>query len=144
MNKWVKITALLFITGCVTAVMGYVFVYNKPHMNYEKAEADYRFTSEQLYSQYVADKETAGHKYNGKILEVTGRASTVEDHDSLTVVVFALSEGMFGDEGIRLTMLDKYSDSARLLGQNMLVTIKGYCTGYNDTDVILEKCSIVK
>ena len=27
--------------------------------------------------------------------------------------------------------------------QNKDVTIKGFCSGYNDTDIIMEKCSVV-
>jgi len=41
-------------------------------------------------------------------------------------------------------MLDNYRDDALALQKDQMVTIKGYCTGYNDTDVILEKCSIIK
>jgi hypothetical protein len=67
----------------------------------------------------------------------------VETPDSLTIVVFALGEGMFGDEGIRLTMLDNHSQAAIALLKDASATLKGYCTGYNGTDVILEKCSIV-
>ena len=144
MNKWIKIISALFILGIVGGVLGYYFIYNKPHVDYEKAEAEYRFTGEQLHSLYVANSSEASQKYNGSVLAVTGRISSVENPDSLTVIVFALSEGMFGDEGIRFTMLEHYRDQANALGKDELVTIKGYCTGYNDTDVILEKCSIIK
>ena len=144
MNKWGKIILALIILGIVGGVLGYYFIYNKPHMDYEKAEAEYRFTGEQLYSLYVNNSSEASKKYNGSVLAVTGRISAVENPDSLTIIVFALNEGMFGDEGIRFTMLEHYREQANALDKDELVTIKGFCAGYNDTDVILEKCSIIK
>ena len=142
MSKWIKIIAVLFILGILAGILGYVFVYNKPHKDYEHARAEYIMTGQELFSHYVANRSEAEGKYNGKVLEVSGRVSSVESPDSLTVVVFALSQGIFGDEGIRFTMLDNYRERANALQENEPVTIKGYCTGYNDTDVILEKCSI--
>jgi hypothetical protein len=55
-----------------------------------------------------------------------------------------MSEGLFGDEGIRCTMLSKFNEKAKDLVDNTNVKLKGYCTGYNDTDVIIEKCIIVE
>ena len=143
MSKWIKIIAVLAILGVLAGVLGYFFVYNKPHTDFEKAEADYRLSGKDLFTQYRTNRTAAEQVYNGKVLEVTGAVSYVEQPDSLTIVVFALSEGMFGDEGIRFTMLESHSKDASALTANDPVTIKGYCTGYNDTDVILEKCSIV-
>ena len=143
MNKWIIITSILLILGIGAAIIGYFFVYNKPHKNYEKAKAEYRLDSESLFSQYNTNRKDAEHTYNGKVIEVTGTVSSVETPDSLTIVVFAISEGLFGDEGIRFTVLNNYREAALALEKDERVTIKGYCTGYNDTDVILEKCSII-
>ncbi len=143
MNKWIKIIAVLVFLGIAAGILGYVFVYNKPHTDYEKAEAEYRITAEELFSHYTGNRKEAENTYNGKVLQVTGRVTAVETPDSLTIVVFALSEGMFGDEGIRLTMLDNHSRAASALLKDASATLKGYCTGFNGTDVILEKCSIV-
>ena len=144
MNKWIKITMVLLILGIGAAVLGYFFIYNKPHRDYEKATADFQVSGETLFSAYVSDRSAAETKYNGKVLEVTGPVSAVESRDSLTIVVFVMGEGMFGDEGIRFTLLDHYKEAASALASDQMVTIKGYCTGYNETDVILEKCSIIQ
>ena len=50
---------------------------------------------------------------------------------------------MFGDEGIRCIMLPNQNELMKKYGTSTLITIKGYCTGYNDTDVIIEKASVV-
>ncbi len=144
MNKWVKIAIILVIVGAVAAGLGYKFVYNKPHPNFEKATPDYSLSSSDLFSSYLSDRVNAEQKFNGKVLEVEGEFSNLETPDSLTILVFSIQEGFFGPEGIRCTLLPKYGEEAKKLVPGSKVTIKGFCAGYNDTDVILEKCSIIK
>lgn len=144
MRKWYKIIAVFVVLGGIAGVLGYHYVYNKSHMDYEKAEPDFHMTGDGLFDHYTTNKAEAQQTYNGKVLEVAGRVSSVENPDSLTIVVFAMREGMFGDEGIRFSMLQDYSASANELNAGDPVTIKGYCTGYNDTDIILENCSIIR
>lgn len=143
MNKWVIIIGTLLILGIIGGIVGYKYVYNKPHRNYETAVADYSVSCEELFTSYNSSVSEAETKYNGKVLEINGVLSEIEAVDSLTIVVFSLQEGMFGDEGIRCTLLSNYKKAAENLVVGKRVTIKGYCTGYNDTDVILEKCSII-
>jgi hypothetical protein len=143
MKKWLKITIIVSLAGLIGAGLGYKYVYNKPHTNYEKANPDFNLLGQDLFSQYRSKQAEAEQMYNGKVLLVSGILNKIETPDSLTVAVFVLDEGLFGEEGIRLTMLPKFaSETNSYLNQN--VVLKGYCTGYNGTDVILEKCSIVQ
>lgn len=143
MKKLLKIFVILLALGAIGAGLGYQFIYNKPHRDYEKAIADFRVTSQELYNGFLADRKGAEAKYNGKVVEISGILSKVETPDSLTIAVFALREGMFGDEGIRCTMLLNHSEAvASLVGKE--ARIKGFVAGYNDTDVILEKCSVIQ
>jgi hypothetical protein len=144
MKTWIKILIGLFITGIIAAVLVYFFVYNKPHPNYEKMDADYSIPAEVLYHDYSSDKTNAGNKYNGKVIAVSGKLSRVEVIDSLTICVFVFNKGVFGDEGLRCTMLPNFREQAKNFHPDGEVHLKGYCTGFNDTDVILEKCSIVQ
>jgi len=144
MKTWIKIILGLFVVGIIAAVLVYFFVYNKPHPNYERMTAAYTVTAADLYKSYTTNKTSAGAKYNGKVIALSGRLSKVEVTDSLTTCVFVFNKGMFGDEGVRCTMLPDNSDLAKKLQPDGEVSLKGYCTGFNDTDVILEKCSIVK
>ena len=98
----------------------------------------------QLFSEYRNNRTSAEQTYNGKVLEITGDLSYTEQADSLIIAVFAIEEGMFGDEGIRCTMLPGHQEKTKTLEPGINVTLKGYCTGYNETDIILEKCSIIK
>ena len=58
-------------------------------------------------------------------------------------MVFAYRKGDFGDEGVRVTMLPEYHQAGKAINPFKPVVIKGLCTGYNDTDVILENGSII-
>ena len=143
MNKWLKIFIWLIIIGIIGAGLGYKFIYNKPHKDYEKASVDFTLSGFELFSEYKNSNQSANQKYNGKVIEISGIVNSIDRPESMTIAVFTLEEGVFGDEGIRCTMLPNYAENlSSYLGKK--IKIKGYCTGYNETDVIFEKCSIVE
>jgi hypothetical protein len=144
MKKWFKIIGALAVIAIIAAVLIYFFVINKPHPDYEKEQAAFTLKANELFEQYRADKTGANEKYTGQVLQVSGMLDKVEALDTISIAVFIFEEGMFGDEGIRCTMLEKYSKQLQAYGLNKAINIKGYCTGYNDTDVILTHCSIVE
>lgn len=144
MKKLKIIIGILVILGIIGAAYGWFFVYNKPHRDFENANADYSVEAIDCYQKYTALAEGAKNIYTGKILEIKGIPAKIETNDSLCVVVFIFNEGMFGDEGIRCTMLPGYHEKAKQLNMAEKVIIKGFCSGYNDTDVVLEHCSIVE
>ena len=142
MKKLLKIGGILAVVGILAGAYIWFFVYNKPHRDYEKATADYVVTAGECYQKY-AGGNAVECEYTGKVLEISGKPSLVEQSDSLVVLAFVFNEGMFGDEGIRCTMLPNYNNTVLALNIDFGVTVKGFCSGYNGTDVILEQCSIV-
>ncbi len=62
----------------------------------------------------------------------------VEAVDSLVIAVFVFEEGVFGDQGIRCNILPQHQGPAKAISKEEPVVLKGYCAGYNGTDVILE------
>jgi hypothetical protein len=144
MRTWIKILLGLTAVGIIAAFLLYHFLYNKPHPDYTNMESAYSVTAGELYKAYISDKTEAGKKFNGKVIAVAGKLSKVEASDSVTVCVFVFNQGMFGDEGVRCTMSAGFSEQARKFQPDGEVRLKGYCTGFNDTDVILDKCSIEK
>jgi hypothetical protein len=139
MKKLVKIIGVLAILGILGAAYGWFFVYNKPHVNYEKAEPDAVLSAKECYQAFSAENS----ENLGKVLLLNGVPTAVEQQDSMVIVVFAFNQGMFGDEGIRCTMLPNHNKTALALDFSKEIKIKGKCQGYNGTDVILEHCSIV-
>jgi hypothetical protein len=142
MKKLLKIIGILAVVGILAAAYVWFFVYNKPHRDYEKASADYELDAGECYQQFV-NGTPESNEYVGKVLKIYGKPSGVENNDSIVIVTFVFSEGMFGDEGIRCTMLPKYNDKALALNLSEGISIKGYCSGYNGTDVIMMHCSLV-
>lgn len=139
-----KIVAALVVLGILGAVYIWFFVYNKPHRDYENASADYSIEAIDCYQNFTSQFDGSEDMYTGKILEISGVPNQIESNDSLCVLVFVFNEGMFGDEGIRCTMLASHHQKAKQLDMSKNVKIKGFCSGYNDTDVVLEHCSIVE
>jgi len=143
MKLWIKIILGLAIAGIAAALLIYHFVINKPHPDFEKIKPDYSLNAGAFYNEFKTRKENAHKLYNCKVIEITGRLSRVESADTLTIAVFVFNQGMFGDEGIRCTMLKKFSADAKKLKPDGTIRIKGYCTGFNETDVIMEHCSLI-
>ena len=122
----------------------YKFYINKPHRDIEKADPDFTLKTENLYKEYTKNKVHSDSLYNGKVIQISGKVDKIETTDSLVIAVFVFSKDDFGDAGIRCTMLPKYNNELKNIIKGTEINIKGACSGYNDTDVILEKCSLVK
>ena len=142
MKKLFKISAGFVVLGIITAVYIWFFVFNKPHRNYETADADFTMSAEACFYQY-SDGSDQSKLFLDKVLQLEGIPASVESTDSTVIVVFAFESGMFGDEGIRCTMLPNYHKQTQNMDLSEKVSIKGYCAGYNGTDVILEHCSLI-
>ena len=132
------------IIGIALAFYVYQYVINKPHPDYENLEPEYTLLASDLFEKYRNDRSKAEERYNGKMIQLHGTFDHIEQNGSLMVGVFVFDEGMFGEEGVRCTMLgnQEHALGERLLGQE--VRVKGFVTGYNETDVILEKCSFIQ
>ena len=138
-----KIIGSLALIGILAALYVWFFVYNKPHRDYEKAVPDHFLAAEELFFQYRHDKALADSLYTGMVVQITGELGKVESPDSSMIAVFVFDQGMFGDEGARCIMLPRHHKGLKGFRSGDVITIKGYCTGYNDTDVIIEKSSVV-
>jgi hypothetical protein len=144
MNRWLKILLILIIIGVIAAILVFVFVYNKPHADYEKMEPDYRLSASELYNSFKTNAVEAQKIYNGKVLEINGSMTKFESNDTMVTAIFVFNQGVFGDEGIRCVMLPSYFDDIRKMHPGFNCKIKGFCAGFNDPDVILEQCSVIK
>jgi hypothetical protein len=139
MKNFKRVLGTLFLIGILLAAYIWFFIINKPHRNFEKAKPDITMNAQQCYNEASQNKLDPG----GKVIEVYGVPSSIENSDSLVVVVFAFKQGMFGSSGIRCTMLDDNQKKALALSTRDTTYIKGFCAGYNGTDVIMEHCSII-
>jgi len=143
MKKWQIILLALVLTGFAAAAAVYFLVYNKPHPDYEKAKPEFVLSAEALYTAFIDDEVTANNQFTGKVVAIDGQVAGVEQLDDMVIVSFVFSEGFFGGEGVRCTMLEGHHASALDLLPGESVKIKGLCTGFTGSDVILEHCSFL-
>jgi hypothetical protein len=156
MKKWLKILIIVAVVGII-AIIGVLKYINKPNKDIEKAKAEYTLNANDLYKAYTDDKAKADSLYNGKVIEITGNVSKIETpSDTMVVAVFTQKQDttqvktddllgeLNAEGGIRCTMLPNHSETAKKITPETAVRIKGLCNGMAGTDLIIEKCSIVK
>jgi len=54
------------------------------------------------------------------------------------------ADSMFGDKSVRCEMLPKYSAEASSISKGTTLKVKGFCNGFDQTDIKFSKCSIIK
>jgi hypothetical protein len=141
-KKWLIILGGLAAAGIVAALLVYFFVYNKPHKDYSKAKPDFEVEAIAFFEEFRTNAAASSARYNGKVIAITGQLSSVEVTDEQVVALFEIDEGMFGSEGVRCVLIPEKAETLMSIPPGSTITIKGHCTGYNETDVILEHCSI--
>ena len=139
-----KIAIALFVIGIVSAGLVFRFVINKPHKDFEKAKPAYIVSASELFDTFRSEREEAEMKFNGQVVLLNGKLDKIEVSDNLVTGVFVFEQGMFGDEGVRCTMLPNHSANLKAIPEGSEVQLKGFLTGYNETDVILEQCSVIR
>ena len=144
MKTWAKTLIILFLAGIAALVYVYFFVYNKPHKDYLRAVPEVYISAGDLYHAFASDPAAAAGLYNGRILQIDGMLSTKESADELVILAFIFSDGFFGPEGVRCTMLPLSTANTEKPAIGDYVKIKGLCSGFTGADVILDHCSIVE
>ena len=145
MNKWLKIIAILAVIGVIAAGLVWKFYINKPHADIENMMPDYTLSTQQLWKQYNTELKLSDSLYTGKVIEITGNLSKIDKVDSTVYLVFVMEpDPDFGDKTIRCEMLAKYSEEAAAVMVKAPLKVKGYCSGYDQTDIKFSKCSIIK
>lgn len=146
MKTWLKALIVLAVAGLVAAFLVFKFYVNKPHTDIAAAKAEFSLTTDEIWGKFTSDNKVAGETYNGKVVELQGALSSVENlADTTITLVFVMgSDDLFGDKSIRCDMLPDYFDEAKALKPGDLVKVKGLVNGFDETDVKLSKCSTVK
>jgi hypothetical protein len=143
MKTWLKILIILAIIGIIAAFLVWKFVINKPHPDYANAKAETEIIAADLFTQYTTKKADADKNFTGKEIQLKGQFSKIEQAGSAAIVIFVFRQGDFGDEGVRCVLLPDEIAKIKSIKPNQEIIIKGFCTGYNETDVIVEKCVFV-
>lgn len=145
MKKIILIFGVLAVVGIIAAGIVWKFYVNKPHDDIEKATPSYSLSTEEIWKQFNAELKTADSLYTGKVIQLSGTVSRVDKNDTIVSVIFVMAaDEMFGDKTISCQMYKRHNEEAQAITAGTPLKIKGFCTGYNDTDLIFNKCSIIK
>lgn len=134
-----RILLLILVLGLVGAAIGYV-LWNKPHENMERSEAQAKLEATALFQEYNADEAAANSKYLGKTIAVTGKVKESSKPENSPAKITLET----GDEFSVICELDALSQHPRTefpVGET--ITLKGKCDGLN-LDVQLSRCVEVK
>jgi hypothetical protein len=146
MKKWLKILLILAVIGLLAAFLVFKFYINKPHADIAAAKPDYELTTHEIWNQFTADGKAAGEKYNGKVVELEGKITSIENYaDTTVIVVFAMdNDALFGEKSIRCEMLPEWIPISKTLQPETMIKVKGLVNGFDETDIKLSRCSTVK
>jgi hypothetical protein len=120
------------------AAWGVYSVY-KPHRNVSDDEAVAILSATDLFRDFQNDEATANKKWIGKVIEVSGTISMVNETENY--VSIGLKTG--ADGGVNCSILKKDLSPDIKFNPGNVITIKGKCTGFL-MDVNLVDCIIKK
>jgi hypothetical protein len=143
MKTWLKVLIILAIIGIIALFLVWKFIYNKPHPDYANAKPDMEVIASDLFNKYKNEKANADQSFTGKEIQLKGKFSKIEQSGDVAIVIFVFQQGDFGDEGVRCVLLPDQISKIKNIKPNQEISIKGFCTGYNETDVMIEKCVFV-
>ena len=132
---------ILILAGAVIIIGALVALYffNKKHPDLSKVKPEYTLTANELYSAFEEDEATAGEKYLGKVIQVSGRVNSVESSDS-TLTLSLMEEDQFA--GV-ICSFSNENQAFPDINNGNLVTVRGECSGML-MDVLLNNCVLIK
>ena len=133
-----KLIGIGFLLALLGLGVGY-FMYNKPHQNMEKAEADMTLESTALFSAFEANEAEANEKYLDKVSKISGTVKEVNtDEEGNISLTLESGNELFGVI-CQMDNLTKQEKTDFKIGEQ--VTLKGICTGML-MDVVLVRCVV--
>jgi hypothetical protein len=138
MKTYVKV-ALFFVTFiALAAILAALYLYNLKSTDMAKARPDFILTATDLQKAFEADETKASLSYINKILEVTGKISSVKPGEKGVVNISLTTEN---DLSSVICTFPAISDPGIFRAGDQ-ITLRGECSGYL-MDVLLNNCAIV-
>ena len=136
-----KILLVLLILAGIGGSVGY-YLWNKPVESMATRTTDLAIPADQLLSAFVTDESAANAKYNGKIINVSGKV--LEGRDVEGTIKVTLAAGAEGS-----TVQCEFDPNTKHVRTTFTpgeqITIKGECAGKDiDDTVLMSRCVEVK
>jgi len=141
-------TLLRFLFGLLLLSILAFFLINKYYLNkadrnIQEEKVLFVMSASDLFNSFFSDSKSANDIFLDKTGLVSGKISSVEKANNQKVISMVFRKGIFGDEGVRCVMNDNSDNETEKFEIGTYVVLKGVCMGYNQTDVILTKCSVI-
>ena len=153
-KKILKLTAIVVVAGLLIGGGIVFYLFNMPHRDVQGTNTDYRLSTTQLVSEYLAESHAANEKYlaadgESKVMEVSGTVAKISENIDGQKVV--LLKEPTDDAGTNCIFLTETSPHAEKLKVGSIATIKGVIrsgASYDDDlelyeNIILDKCDVV-
>ncbi len=116
-----------------------IYKVTMPHLNASGVRAVATLSAPNLYYEFLNSENNANKKWLGKVIEVSGRISSVNESGSY----ISLNLKGSSDGGVNCSFLKKDLDPGEKYSTGDSITIKGKCTGFL-MDVNLVDCVVKK
>ena len=138
-----KKNKILIILIPFLLVVGVVYLFKE----YSREPADLsdikpieKLKATQLMNAFEKDETKGNEKYSGRVVEVTGVISSIDNEED-TLVRVVLETGNLIHQ-INCTLASSEISISKKYNPKQVITVKGFCTGYL-MDVELNRCVIV-
>ena len=131
-----KVIVFLSVIGLLALLYGF-YLFNKKTESLQNVEPDFVITADELYMDFSQNEKSALKKYEGKVLQVTGKIIMVTQTDSISNILLQSEQALLGGVNCSFNKLDD------VLQTEDLVSVKGQCQGFI-TSVVLNNCTIIK
>ena len=143
----------IIVVGALGGAYG-LYLYFMPHRDVQSVDAFATISANDLVAEYLKDNAAANLKYladdgDSKVLNVTGRVSSIETDQKKQIVLILKNEG--AAIGVSCTFMESTNQNAEKLKIGDQVKIKGVLRSGVDEDselleedVIIENCDVVK
>lgn len=136
MSKFFKIGLPLLVVG---GIIAYVLVQPKPPLDIHSAPTELAINATNLYADFEDDETAANVTYAGKVMEVSGVLSAVEESNAGGYTLSLEAGSPLGKVICNLPAREKLSAATTI---NHPLTVKGVCTGYL-FDVVLDNATVI-
>lgn len=137
-----KFVLILVVLAFFAGAGVYWYAFMRPPQNMEKAKAEFKLSSSELFSDFSTDETKANSKYLGKIIEVSGTVVQVKEEENQTAII--LENKLFGVSTYLSANFCKTNYKlVHSIKPDQSVTIRGQCDGLL-SDVVISRAVIVQ
>lgn len=138
MKTYVKVALFVVTFIALSAILAGLYFYNLKHTDMAKAKPDFVVTASLLQKAFEADETAASARYINKVLEVTGKITSVKPAANNILSISLATEN---DLSSVICTFSGISDPSKFISGNE-ITLRGECSGFL-LDVLLNNCAVI-